>query len=140
MVLYLVHDDVPTVPVLAIPAPHWDDVIVISSDEEYSSDDEKYDIPKDDAVPAVPWDMENASNQDDGKVVDNVVSNHETTVDNVMENASNQDDGKVVDNVVSNHETAVDNVVTTYYAGKIKLAGKIKIPEKSKLRKKEKHH
>ncbi|GJT76641.1 hypothetical protein Tco_1043366 [Tanacetum coccineum] len=57
MVLYLVPDDVPTVP--AIPAPHWDDVIVISSDEEYSSDDEKYGIPEDDdvpAVPTVPWD------------------------------------------------------------------------------------
>ncbi|GKG62215.1 hypothetical protein Tco_0632119, partial [Tanacetum coccineum] len=38
MVLYLVPDDVPTVP--AILAPHWDDVIVISSDEEYSSDEE----------------------------------------------------------------------------------------------------
>nr|GEV00586.1 hypothetical protein [Tanacetum cinerariifolium] len=60
MVLYLVPDDVLTV--LAIHAPHWDDVIVISSDEkylsdeEYSSDDEKYDIPEDDAVPVVPWD------------------------------------------------------------------------------------
>ncbi|GKE65755.1 hypothetical protein Tco_1519916 [Tanacetum coccineum] len=63
MVLYLVPDDVlnvPTVP--AIPAPHWDDVIVISSDEEYLSDeeysnhDEKYGIPEDDVVPAVPWD------------------------------------------------------------------------------------
>nr|GEU51424.1 hypothetical protein [Tanacetum cinerariifolium] len=42
MVLYLVPDDVPTVPVPAILAPHWDDVIVISSNEEYSSDDEKY--------------------------------------------------------------------------------------------------
>ncbi|GKE79095.1 hypothetical protein Tco_1545215 [Tanacetum coccineum] len=65
----LVHDDVPTVYIVptvpAIPAPHWDDVIVISSDEEYSSDekyssdDEKYGIPEDDAVPdvpAVPWD------------------------------------------------------------------------------------
>nr|GEW60071.1 RNA-directed DNA polymerase, eukaryota [Tanacetum cinerariifolium] len=62
MVLYLVLDDVPTVPVPAIPTPHWDDVIVISKyscDEEYSSDDEKYDIPKDDdvpIVPTVPWD------------------------------------------------------------------------------------
>nr|GEY87927.1 hypothetical protein [Tanacetum cinerariifolium] len=62
MILYLVPDDVPTVPVPAIHAPHWDDVIVISSDEkyssdeEYSSDDEKYDIPEDDDVPAVPWD------------------------------------------------------------------------------------
>nr|GEW01794.1 hypothetical protein [Tanacetum cinerariifolium] len=54
MVLYLVLDDVLTVP--AIPAPHWDDVIVISSDEEYSSDDEEYDIPEDDVVLAVPWD------------------------------------------------------------------------------------
>ncbi|GJT07896.1 hypothetical protein Tco_0842358 [Tanacetum coccineum] len=42
MVLYLVLDDVPTV--LAIPAPHWDDVIVISKDD---------DVP---AIPAVPWD------------------------------------------------------------------------------------
>nr|GEV92509.1 hypothetical protein [Tanacetum cinerariifolium] len=39
-----------------------DDVIVISSDKEYSSDekyssdDEKYDIPEDDNVPVVPWD------------------------------------------------------------------------------------
>nr|GEX18955.1 hypothetical protein [Tanacetum cinerariifolium] len=29
-----------------------------------------------------------------------------------MKNASNQDDGKVVDNVVSNHGKAVDNVVS----------------------------
>ncbi|GKE65756.1 hypothetical protein Tco_1519917 [Tanacetum coccineum] len=48
--------------VLAIPAPYWDDVIVISRDEEYSSneeyssDDEKYGIPEDDDVPVVPWD------------------------------------------------------------------------------------
>ncbi|GKD69249.1 hypothetical protein Tco_1323339 [Tanacetum coccineum] len=57
MVLYLVPDDVPTVPTIpAIPAPHWDDVIVISSDEEYSSDDEKYGISKNDVVPAVSWD------------------------------------------------------------------------------------
>nr|GEW67074.1 hypothetical protein [Tanacetum cinerariifolium] len=57
MVLYLVLDDVPTVPnvlVPTIPTTHWDDVIVISSDEEYSIDDEKYDIPEDDAVPVVP--------------------------------------------------------------------------------------
>ncbi|GKC41678.1 hypothetical protein Tco_1059400 [Tanacetum coccineum] len=57
MVLYLVRDDVLTVPTIpAIPAPHWDDVIAISSDEEYSSHDEKYGILEDDAVPAVPWD------------------------------------------------------------------------------------
>nr|GEY92864.1 nucleotide-binding alpha-beta plait domain-containing protein [Tanacetum cinerariifolium] len=65
MVLYLVPNDVPAVSVLAIPAipaPHWDDVIVISSDEDYSSDeeysndDEKYDIPEDYDVPAVPGD------------------------------------------------------------------------------------
>ncbi|GKA04192.1 hypothetical protein Tco_0676973 [Tanacetum coccineum] len=38
---------------------------------------------------------------------------NETIVDDVqMENASNQDDGKVVDNVVSNHGKAVDNVVS----------------------------
>nr|GEU34118.1 hypothetical protein [Tanacetum cinerariifolium] len=37
----------------------------------------------------------------------------ETIVDDVqMENASNQDDGKAVDNVVRNHEKAVDNVVS----------------------------
>nr|GEV88822.1 hypothetical protein [Tanacetum cinerariifolium] len=30
----------------------------------------------------------------------------------LMENATNQDDGKVVDNVVSNHGKAVDNVVS----------------------------
>ncbi|GJR65055.1 hypothetical protein Tco_0011120 [Tanacetum coccineum] len=57
MVLYLVPDDVPTVP--AIPAPHWDDLIVSLSNEEYFSDDEKYDIPEDDVVlvvPAVLWD------------------------------------------------------------------------------------
>nr|GEX52578.1 hypothetical protein [Tanacetum cinerariifolium] len=54
MVLYLVPDDVPTVPVPAIPAPHWDDVIIISSDEEYFSDDEKYNIPEDGVVPDVP--------------------------------------------------------------------------------------
>nr|GEW59462.1 hypothetical protein [Tanacetum cinerariifolium] len=36
MVLYLVPDYVLTVPTVPIPAPHWDDVIVISSDEEYS--------------------------------------------------------------------------------------------------------
>nr|GEX29506.1 hypothetical protein [Tanacetum cinerariifolium] len=58
MVFYLVPDDVPIVLVPPIPAPHWDDVIVISSDEEYSSDeyssdDEKYDIPEDDDVLAV---------------------------------------------------------------------------------------
>nr|GEV19733.1 hypothetical protein [Tanacetum cinerariifolium] len=59
MVLYLVSDDVltvHTVPVPTISASHWDEVIVILSDEEYSSDDEKYDIPEDDIVPAVPWD------------------------------------------------------------------------------------
>ncbi|GKF15848.1 hypothetical protein Tco_0057310, partial [Tanacetum coccineum] len=63
MVLYLVPDDVPTVPTVhAILAPHWDDVIVISNDKEYSSDDEKYGIPEDDdvlavhVVPVVPWD------------------------------------------------------------------------------------
>ncbi|GJV36865.1 hypothetical protein Tco_1409342 [Tanacetum coccineum] len=51
MVLYFVPDDVHDVPAIsipAIPAPHWDDVIVISIDEEYSSDDEKDDIPEDD--------------------------------------------------------------------------------------------
>nr|GFA47848.1 hypothetical protein [Tanacetum cinerariifolium] len=62
MVLYLIHDDVPTVltfRVLAIPAPYWDDVTVISSDEEYSSDekyssdDEKYNILEDDVVPGL---------------------------------------------------------------------------------------
>nr|GFA07724.1 hypothetical protein [Tanacetum cinerariifolium] len=42
MVLYLVHDDVPTVCILVIPTPHWDDVIVISSNEEYSSDEEYF--------------------------------------------------------------------------------------------------
>nr|GEU60936.1 hypothetical protein [Tanacetum cinerariifolium] len=59
MVLYLVPDDVLTVHTVHVPAisaSHWDEVIVISSDEEYSSDDEKYDIPEDDTVPAVPWD------------------------------------------------------------------------------------
>nr|GEW67073.1 hypothetical protein [Tanacetum cinerariifolium] len=57
MVLYLVLDDVPTVPTVLVPAiltTHWDDVIVISSDEEYSIDDEKYDILEDDAVLVVP--------------------------------------------------------------------------------------
>nr|GEX81928.1 hypothetical protein [Tanacetum cinerariifolium] len=57
--------------------------------------------------------MENASNQDDGKAVDNVVRNHGKGVDNVMENASNQDDGKAVDNVISNHGKGVDNVIDT---------------------------
>nr|GEV68274.1 hypothetical protein [Tanacetum cinerariifolium] len=57
MVLSFVPNDVhavPAIPILAIPSPHWDEVIVISSDEEYSSDDEKDDIPEDDVFPAVP--------------------------------------------------------------------------------------
>nr|GFC01791.1 hypothetical protein [Tanacetum cinerariifolium] len=36
-----------------------------------------------------------------------------------MENASNQDDGKAVDNVVSNHGKAVDNVVSNLLQPKI---------------------
>nr|GEZ73971.1 hypothetical protein [Tanacetum cinerariifolium] len=89
MVLYLIPDDVPTVP--AIPAPYWDDVTVISSDEEYSSDekyysdDEKYNIPEDDVVLGLTI-MENASKQDVEKAVDNVVSNHGKVVDNVYSN------------------------------------------------------
>ncbi|GJV36866.1 hypothetical protein Tco_1409343 [Tanacetum coccineum] len=69
LVLYFISDDVPAIPAIpipAIPAPHRDDVIIIlsdeeyssdkeySSDEEYSSDDEKDDIPEDDVVPTVP--------------------------------------------------------------------------------------
>ncbi|GKF54740.1 hypothetical protein Tco_0165080, partial [Tanacetum coccineum] len=61
LVLYFISDDVPAIPAIpisAIPAPHRDDVIIIlsdeeyssdkeySSDEEYSSDDEKDDIQK----------------------------------------------------------------------------------------------
>ncbi|GJY24199.1 hypothetical protein Tco_0397857 [Tanacetum coccineum] len=56
MVLYFIPDDVlvvPAIPIPAIPTLYWDDIIVISSDEEYSSDDEKDDIPEDDVVPAV---------------------------------------------------------------------------------------
>ncbi|GJU39098.1 hypothetical protein Tco_1192055 [Tanacetum coccineum] len=50
-----------------------------------------------------------------------VLMKKETIVDDVqMENASNQDDGKAVDNVVSNHGKALDNVVSTLI-GKISI-------------------
>nr|GFB42801.1 hypothetical protein [Tanacetum cinerariifolium] len=54
-------------------------------------------------------------------------------VDVLMKNERIVDDVQAVDDVVSYHEKAVDNVVTTYYAGKIKLAEKIKNSRKIKI-------